>query len=301
MKSWTSLFAQKLRRHRIGSGCHGRMTQEELAVVLNVTVDAISKYERSLSYIRGDLEHQLQDKLGWSKEDVIACREDWETRRPQQSGSFYRLLKDQEVLDEFDGSASAVCEAIAHMEEDEGHGLPGGFSAADTVWHDIQKSGLISGPYVMFDTEIVGHVGLIYPKPILEREFFDLQFDEGRLAPDLLKRPLLPGEYFAYCPAIYVARGHEKATSFLLSGFVSELEELAKREVFIREIGAISVNGLGRQLCEELGLKYLGTHMRYSGFDVWSMLCSDIPKSIVGRRSSKLREAYISSRFQSNS
>lgn len=63
MKNWTSLFAQKLRSHRIGSGRHGRMTQEELAMILNVSVDAISKYERSLSYIRGDLEYQLQVSL----------------------------------------------------------------------------------------------------------------------------------------------------------------------------------------------------------------------------------------------
>ena len=30
-------------------------------MILNVSVDAISKYERSLSYIRGDLEYQLQE------------------------------------------------------------------------------------------------------------------------------------------------------------------------------------------------------------------------------------------------
>ena len=46
MTEWTSLFAQKLRAHRIGCGEHGRMTQEELAASLDVSVDAISKYER---------------------------------------------------------------------------------------------------------------------------------------------------------------------------------------------------------------------------------------------------------------
>ncbi len=86
IKNWTSLFAQKLRYHRIDSVGHGRVTQEELAVKLNVSVDAIGKYELSLSYIHGDLEYQLQEKLGWSLEDVVACREDWEVGRAQHSG-----------------------------------------------------------------------------------------------------------------------------------------------------------------------------------------------------------------------
>ncbi|NOD65733.1 MULTISPECIES: helix-turn-helix domain-containing protein [unclassified Ruegeria] len=293
MKNWTSLFAQKLRSHRIGSGRHGRMTQEELAMILNVSVDAISKYERSLSYIRGDLEYQLQEKLGWSLEDVVACRADWEAGRPQHSGSAYRLLNNQEVLNEFGGSSSAVTEAVACMEVDHGDGLPSGFSAADTIWRDIQKSGLLSGPYVMLGSKIVGHVGLIFPKSDPEKRFFELLFDEAELTPDHLKRPLLPGDYFAYCPAIYVARGHENATRLLLSGFVSELEELLEREIFIREIGAISVNSLGTQLCEDLGLKFLGAHQRYTGFGVWTLHCSDIANSIVGRRSAKLRDAYL--------
>ena len=66
MTERTSLFAQKLRAYRIGRAGHGRMTQEELAAALDVSVDAISKYERSLSYIRGDLENRLAGNLNLS-------------------------------------------------------------------------------------------------------------------------------------------------------------------------------------------------------------------------------------------
>ena len=91
----------------------------------------------------------------------------------------------------------------------------------------------------MLGSKIVGHVGLIFPKSDPEKRFFELAVRWKRsLHRIIYKRPLLPGDYFAYCPAIYVARGHEKATRLLLSGFVSELEELLDREIFIREIGA---------------------------------------------------------------
>ena len=55
MPDQPSLLAQKLRDHRARQGRHGRMTQEELAEALGVSVDAIGKYERSRSYLRGDL------------------------------------------------------------------------------------------------------------------------------------------------------------------------------------------------------------------------------------------------------
>ena len=103
MTEWTSLFARKLRAHRAGHGRHGRMTQEALAELLDVSVDAVSKYERSLSYIRGDLEHRLTERLGWGMEDVLACREDWEAGRSRPSGPSHRLLSELDILAEFDG------------------------------------------------------------------------------------------------------------------------------------------------------------------------------------------------------
>ena len=57
----TSLFARKLRAYRTSAGAHGRLTQEALAERLGVSVEAVGKYERSLSYIRGDLEPRLAD------------------------------------------------------------------------------------------------------------------------------------------------------------------------------------------------------------------------------------------------
>lgn len=292
MKEWTSLFARKLRAHRVDNGSHGRMTQEELAVLLEVSVDAISKYERSLSFIRGDLEHQLTEKLGWSREDVIACRADWDAARSGRPVSLYRLLNNTEVLEAFGGSAFAVSQAVADMETQLSEGLPSGFSAADKVWCDVQAAGLLSGPYVLEGDKMVGHVGMIFPGKRLEQRFFKRRFDEAELTPDLLKRPLLPGRYFCYCPAIYVARGHEAASRLLLSGFVTALEELVDRDILVREIGAISVNSLGWQLCEDLGLRYLGQHDRYGTFGVWTMPGPDIAKSLLGRRSQKLRDAY---------
>ncbi len=300
MAEWTSLFAQKLRAHRAGRGSHGRMTQEELAELLDVSLDAISKYERSLSYIRGDLEHRLTEKLGWRMEDVIACREDWETARSRPSGNSYRLLNDREVLAELGGSLSALMEAIAGMETGDAADLPDGFSAGDAIWREIAKDGALTGTYVMYGAELVGHVALVFPGPVLERRFKDRRLEEGELSPDLLKRTILPGDYFAYCPAVYIARGHEAAGRLLLSGFVGMLEELVDREVFIREIGAISVNNLGRQLCEDLGLRFHGEHRRYSGFGVWTFEREKFPSSILGRRSAKLRKAN-EARARSNS
>lgn len=294
MTKWTSLFAQKLRAHRIGRGKHGRMTQEQLAEALGVSIDAISKYERSLSYIRGDFEHRLADGLGWSKEDIIACREDWEAGRSNSTADKYRLLDQVGVQEEFSGSATSVNQAVARMEIGDGESLPNGYSAGDKVWSDIAGDGYLDGVYVMFGSELVGHVGLIFPGPILEQRFHECWFDEGDLSTDLLKRPILPGEYFGYCPAIYIARGHESAGRLLLSGFVKVLEDLAERDIILRDIGAISVNALGRQLCGDLGLRFHGEHRTYSEFGLWFLPGTEIASSLLGRRSPKLRQAYLS-------
>lgn len=298
MTEWTSLFAEKLRAHRIGRGEHGRMTQEQLAAALDVSVEAISKYERSRSYIRGDLEHRLIDNLGWSMQDILACREDWEAARDKPSNTTYRLLLNREPLDFFDGSAEAFTQALATLEADDAQDWPDGFTVASPVWAEIQRGSLISGPVVMLGAEIVAHAAIIYPGQVLEKRFRDGVFNEGEIELDLLKRPILPGAYFAYCPAIYIAKGHEAAARLLLSGFVKVLEQLLEREIIIREIAAISVNGLGKQLCEDLGLIHLGKHKLYDAFDNWSFPRARIAASIIGRRSPKLKKAYEESSFE---
>lgn len=295
MTDWTSLFARKLREHRANSGDHGRMTQEELAESLGVSVDAIGKYERSLSYIRGDLEHRLVEHLGWGREDVLACRQDWEAGRRSARPQGYRLLRERDILGEFGGSVSAVNHAVAAMETGGQGELPDGFSARDAIWSDILNAGAMTGAYVMQGPDLVGHVGLVFPAAAIEQRFHDRALEEGALVPDVLKRPILPGLYFAYCPAVYIARGHEAAARLLLSGFVNMLEELAEREILIREIGAISCSALGRQLCEDLGLKRRGAHRRYPDFGVWVFPGEQLAASVVGRRSPKLRQAYDSS------
>ena len=82
---------------------HG-WTQEELAELLDVSPDAIGKYERSLSYIRGDLEPRLIERLGWSRDEVIACREDWEARQSGTGAARYRLLDGPTVDEVYGGS-----------------------------------------------------------------------------------------------------------------------------------------------------------------------------------------------------
>lgn len=100
MTASSPIFADKLRSYRARNGKHGRMSQEQLAVLRGLSVDAISKYERSLSYIRGDLEHLLIEKLGWTQGEVVACREDWEIRSNEKHDS-YRVLCEHEVALEY--------------------------------------------------------------------------------------------------------------------------------------------------------------------------------------------------------
>lgn len=292
MADWTSLFARKLRAHRARSGTHGRMTQEDLAAMLDVSVDAVSKYERSLSFIRGDLEHRLVERLGWRQDEVVACREDWEAGRATPSLPSYRVLREREIVHEFGGSVAAVMTAIAGMESGEPANLPAGFSAGDPAWVAIAEAGALIGAFVMHGADLVSNVALIFPGPEKEKRFRDRLLEEGELSPDYLKRPILPGRYFSYCPAVYIARGHEAAARPLLSGFVGLLEELAEREILIRDIGAISVSPVGRQLCSELGLRWLGQHQQHDDFGMWVLPGRAIADSLVGRRSAKLRRAY---------
>ena len=292
MSHHTSLFSQKLKEHRVRCGRNGRMTQEELADALNVSVDAISKYERSLSFIRGDLESRLTEVLGWSREDVIACRQDWEAHQRTPDRPSYRLVLNRGILTEFQNDPVLVSEAIAALEIGGENPVPEGFAANDPVWCELQRAGCVFGSYVMLGPRLVGHAGLMFPGQHVEQAFLDRRMDESELKPAMFKRPILPGLYFAYCPEISLAKGHEQAARLLLSGYVKLLEGFAEQDVIIRQIGALSINALGQQLCEDLGLHYLGSHRTFSDFGVWTMSAQDLAASLLGRRSPRLRKAY---------
>jgi len=291
MTTQPSLFAHKLKAHRARAGQHGRMTQEELADLLGVSVDAISKYERSLSYIRGDFEHRLTEALGWSHDEVIACREDWETVR-KQSRETYRLFREHDVIDEIDGTVSGVNAAILKLEESEGVDFPEGYSANDPIWDDILGGGTLAGAYVMHGKTLVGHTALLFPNEDLESQFHSGDLEESVFSRETLKRPILPGEYFAYCPAVYLARFHEAAARPLLTGFVSILEDLVDRDILLRGIGAIAITPTGRQLCKDLGLDHLGPHKVHPKFSFWYLPGKRIAQSLPGRRSAKICRAY---------
>ena len=292
MTEWTSLFAQKLKAHRLGQGRHGRMTQGELAETLGVSLDAISKYERSLSFIRGDLEARLIDTLGWSREDVVACREDWEAGRRRQTGGTYRLVSEDACIAMFDGSYAACNAAIAALEYGDLETMPDGYSASAEGWVETARSGAVNSVYVFREKSMVAFFGLVFFGPDLEQRFRDSVLEDAEIRAYLLKRPILPGSYFGYCPALYIARGHEAAARLLLTGVVALFEELADRDILVEQITAISMSSLGRQLCSDLGFDFLGPHRNHPEFGMWSLPSSRIGSSLLGRRSAKLRLVY---------
>ena len=294
MTTQPSLFAHKLKAHRARAGQHGRMTQEELADLLGVSVDAISKYERSLSYIRGDLEHRLSEHLGWSRDEIIACREDWEAGR-KDPRERYRLFREYNIVDQIDGTVSGVNAAIAKLEESEDVNFPDGYSANDPIWDDIAGGGTLTGAYVMHGDRLVGHTALLFPNETLEARFHAGDLEESHFSLETLKRPILPGTYFAYCPAAYLARLHEAAAPTLLTGFISILEDLIDREILVTGIGAIAVTPTGKQLCTDLGLDNLGLHKIHPEFSLWHLPANRIARSLPGRRSAKIRRAYAPS------
>jgi len=290
MSDRSSLFAEKLRSFRASNGAHGRMTQEELAQLLDLSVDAISKYERSLSFVRGDLEHRLVEKLRWTRDDVIACREDWDARigKPHDG---YRVFRDYDVADVL-GSVEDADIAVQQLERAGAHEFPDGFSAGAPIWRDILRDGAMYGVYVLHGTELAAHISLIFLNDALEQRFNARRLVETEFTLDGLRHPVLPGEYFGYCAGVYIARGHRKAALALLSGFVSVLEDLAEQEVFLRELAAIAASPIGHQLCEDLKFQFLGPHTDVAGLEFWCFAGRDMPKSLFARRSPKLRRAY---------
>ena len=207
-----SLFAQKLKRHRVTTGRHGRMTQEQLAEALGVSLDAISKYERSLSFIRGDLEHRLAERLGWSGDEVRACREDWEGRA-SHAGPVYRLMGQAEVDRHFGGSWRAAADAAVEMSFRSMGEVPDALATEARVYAEITSTFRDLSAAVLFEGLIVAQWVVT---PFLEEDealFRDRRYRETALSVDRLHRPILPGTLFGYSPAFVVARGHERAAA----------------------------------------------------------------------------------------
>ncbi len=288
----TSLFARKLRAWRAATGTHGRQTQEQLADLLGVSVDAIGKYERSVSFIRGDMEHRLAEKLGWTREQILACREDWEARRQHPTQSTYRLLDDAVVDEVFDGSWRQACLTSIAMAGATLGPLPDGLEVNEKVFLPIYETYRDHWSGVMQNDKMVAKWTLPFLLPADVELFRAGRLIESELSVDRLRQPILPGEYFGYCPALIVCPGHEAASTLLMSSFVNFLERLAVRDVFLLGMGTVSCSPAGAQVCRDLGMTSLGDHCLGFDLGVWELPGAAIPGSIFGRRSPLLRRRY---------
>lgn len=268
------------------------MTQEELAERLGVSVDAIGKYERSLSYIRGDLEHRLADALGWSRAEILACREDWDSRRGTEEHTAYRLLDDDAVQSLYGGSWRRASHESILLAIEEFGALPEELAANDRVFLPIYETYRDHWAVVMHGDRMVAKWTLPFLNTEDEALFRAGRLLETELSVDRFHRPILPGTYFGYSPAVVVRPGHESASMLLLSSFVAFLESLADRGVLLHGIGSISVSPGGAQICRDLGMTRIGTHFLDPEYGVWELPGAAIAGSIFARRSPKLRRRY---------
>ena len=287
-----SLFAEKLRLWRSNNGTHGRITQEALAALLEVSVDAIGKYERSLSFIRGDLESRLSERLGWSLDEVLACRLDWEARQGNRDISKYQLLDDALVDRHFDSSyRQAICHMLSSVDKELGR-LPDELAVNKRVFLPIYQTYSDHWQMVIRDGQMVAKWALLLLFPEDEADFRACRLRESNLSVDRVRQPILPGTYFGYCPALIVSRGHEGAAPLLLSSFVSFLEQLARRGIILHGLGSISCSPAGAQVCQDLGMTRLGDYRLGPDYGVWELPGSAVATSLFGRRSPMLRQAY---------
>lgn len=292
MSDDVSQFARMLKTHRTTRGRNGRMTQEQLAEELGVSVDAIGKYERSVSFIRGDLEHRLADRLGWSRAEILACRKDWETRQARPVRSRYRVLDDALLDTLFDGSWQAASLASIEMAEAELGQLPTGLAANRDVFLPIYETYRDHWAAIICAGQMVAKWTLPFLLPEDEALFRAGRLIEAEMSVERLRRAILPGTYFGYCPALIVRPGHEAAGVLLMSSFVSFLETLAERDVLLHGMGTISVTPGGAQICQDLGMSRLGSHVLNPDYGLWVLPGADLPGSIFGRRSKRLRHLY---------
>ncbi len=289
-----SLLARKLRAYRAGDGAgvHGRMTQEQLAERLDLSPETIGKYERSASYVRGDLEARLVERLGWSAADVAACRADWEAHhlRPRQSG--YRLMDEAAFGSVFGSDWEAFFRVMIAVLDEEVPDVADDFAGEADLWVPIISRFPRHGGVVLKGDTFVGHWGLQFLSDVDAERFRARTLNESDLSADRLRRPLLPGLYYGYCPVVVLVKGHEAAAPLLLSSFQSFLLELTERGVLLRGIGAVSVSAGGRQFCEDLGFECLGRHLREPDYHVWELSGAQIPGSLFGRGNAVVRQAY---------
>ena len=292
MKDHPSLFARKLRDWRARNGTHGRVTQEVLAEMLDVSVDAIGKYERSVSFIRGDLEHRLAERLGWSRDEVLACREDWEARSLGKTKTGFEVLDEALVNKVFAGSwRRAINEMIEYVEGELGD-MPDELAANPDVFLNIYVNYPDYWTAILRDGQFVAKWGLLLLRSSDEAIFRQGRLMESELTVDGIHRPILPGTCFGYCPALVISRGHEAVSSLLLTSFVHFLEGLASRDILLHGIGTVSVSAGGAQICEDLGMTHLGNHFLSPEFGIWELPGAQIANSIFARRSSLLRRRY---------
>ncbi|NNL19232.1 MAG: helix-turn-helix transcriptional regulator, partial [Boseongicola sp.] len=176
-----SLFAEKLKAWRGSEGQHGRMTQETLAELIGVSVDAIGKYERSASFIRGDLEHRLIERLGWSRDDVLACREDWSTRQQGRGRAGYSILG-QESLDRlFGGNLRTAIETGLAVADAEFGELPQTFAPEPDRFVPLYEATVGQWAIALKDDKIVAKWFLPFLLPEDEARFRDRLFFEDAL------------------------------------------------------------------------------------------------------------------------
>jgi DNA-binding XRE family transcriptional regulator len=287
-----ALFARKLREWRSENGAMGRMTQEELAQLLDVSVDAIGKYERSVSYIRGDLEPRLKDRLGWTRNEIIACRVDWTRRQNDGTEDGLRVLSDALVDELYGGSWKKAAEASLSLAHASFADLPDTLAPNDNVFVPFYESYRDFWSAVFRGNQMVAKWGITVLLPEDERRFRDGRLKENDLTLDRVRSTLLPGQYFGYCPVLIVKPGEEHAAAHLLSTFVKFLERLASRGVLFHGIGTVSVSPSGAQLCRDLGMDQIGHYETNPDFELWILSGAALAGSIFAQKSVIVSRAY---------
>ena len=298
MQENSSLFAIKLRQWRTERGVDGRLTQEALAEILDMSVDAIGKYERSVSYIRGDLEHRLGERLGWSAEEISACRADWDARTKVSPNSRYRLLDQAQLDAHFNGSWREASLASIAMAGRAMSDLPPELDVNEDVFGPIYETFHDHWSAVLRDGRMVAKWTLPFLLPEDETKFREGRLIESEYSVDRVRRALLPGTYYGYCPALVVLPGHEAVGTLLLSSFTRFLEGLADRGILLHGMGTVSVSPSGEQICRDLGMIRLRNHCLNAAFGVWELPGDRFASSPVTRRNPKLSRIY-SERFES--